>query len=300
MNTITRTRTPIEEMLTLAIRAPSILNTQPWLWRWNGSVLTLLADRSRQLLHADPRGRDLVISCGAALHHLQVAAAGLGWHASVERLDPAQPDGALASVRFAASEVTPEQHERMLAISARQTDRRPSSDYPVPAVRIEEIADEGRRWGVQVLTDDGWGSLLANLTGQAAALQERDDGYRKEYAALERLSGSGLRPATPPDDHVDQFILFATSSDDPLSWLRVGEALSAVWLKAVECGLCLVPSTQALEVASTRASLEAALEGRTCPQLIAHVGWPPADRHPVAPTRRRPLGEVLVVSGPGR
>ncbi len=42
-------RRPFEEILTLACRAPSVHNTQPWLWRLNGNQLQLFADGSRQL-----------------------------------------------------------------------------------------------------------------------------------------------------------------------------------------------------------------------------------------------------------
>ena len=51
-----------------ATRAPSVHNTQPWLWRAHAHTLDLYADRSRRLGATDPEGRNLVISCGAALH----------------------------------------------------------------------------------------------------------------------------------------------------------------------------------------------------------------------------------------
>jgi nitroreductase len=70
---------PFDDILERAVRAPSVHNTQPWRWRVNGTQVDLLADYNRQLVYADPARRDLMISCGAALHHFQVAAAGLGW-----------------------------------------------------------------------------------------------------------------------------------------------------------------------------------------------------------------------------
>ena len=81
----------VEEMVELACRAPSVHNTQPWRWRARESTVDLFADYTRQLVYADPTRRDLMISCGAALHHLQVAAAGLGWAARVTRFpDPSE------------------------------------------------------------------------------------------------------------------------------------------------------------------------------------------------------------------
>ena len=82
-------RTAVE----LACRAPSVHNSQPWLWRYDAGRLDLHADPSRLLVAADPRGRQLLISCGAALHHLTVALTALRWHTHITLLpDPAHPD----------------------------------------------------------------------------------------------------------------------------------------------------------------------------------------------------------------
>ncbi|MFC7615418.1 hypothetical protein ACFQV2_19840 [Actinokineospora soli] len=62
-----------------ACRAPSVHNTQPWRWLVGTRSLHLMANRTRWLRATDPRGRDLVMSCGAALDHLRTALAARGW-----------------------------------------------------------------------------------------------------------------------------------------------------------------------------------------------------------------------------
>ena len=57
-------RPPYEEMVGFATRAPSVHNTQPWLWRTSPEGLELFADWSRQLSRADPDGRALVLRAG--------------------------------------------------------------------------------------------------------------------------------------------------------------------------------------------------------------------------------------------
>ena len=81
------------ELVHMACRAPSIHNTQPWAWRLAGAdTIELYADRRRQLAQIDPEGRALAISCGAALHHLVVAAEGFGLVAETHLLPlPATP-----------------------------------------------------------------------------------------------------------------------------------------------------------------------------------------------------------------
>jgi len=54
-------------------------NIKPGTWQVRPDGLRLYADPSRRLTLADPQGRNLAISCGASLHHAQVAALANGW-----------------------------------------------------------------------------------------------------------------------------------------------------------------------------------------------------------------------------
>src|SRR6478735_1690911 len=83
-------RTTARAAVALANRAPSVHNSQPWRWRIGPTTLHLFADPARALPATDPDGRDLRISCGAALNHLRVALLAAGWDTRVHRLpDPA-------------------------------------------------------------------------------------------------------------------------------------------------------------------------------------------------------------------
>ena len=76
----------IKGAVELAVRAPSLHNSQPWRWVADGGVLELFADPTRIGHSTDSTGREVLISCGAVLDHLRVAMAAAGWEASVERL----------------------------------------------------------------------------------------------------------------------------------------------------------------------------------------------------------------------
>ena len=81
-----------------AARAPSLHNSQPWQFRFRRDSIELYADPARNLQQADPLGREMLISCGAALYGLRLAMRNLGYLPDVEILpDPAQP-GLLARV----------------------------------------------------------------------------------------------------------------------------------------------------------------------------------------------------------
>jgi hypothetical protein len=94
---------------------------------------------------------------------------------------------------------------------------------------------------------------------------------------------------------VTALLLVTASSDDTLSRLRAGEAMSDVWLTATDAGLSVVPMSQSIEVAVTRERISAALlDGRTFPQILLTVGHLPPDRPPLPRSPRRPVGDVIV------
>ena len=56
----------VDEILAAAARAPSIFNTQPWRFQVSTYSIDLYVDPGRKL-RVDPAGREMLISCGAAL-----------------------------------------------------------------------------------------------------------------------------------------------------------------------------------------------------------------------------------------
>lgn len=323
----------VDQLLVWAGRAPSVHNTQPWLWRVRGTRVDLHADFRRQLVYADPQRRDLLISCGAALHHLQVAAGALGWAARVRRVpDPAE-ERLIASVQLTRTRPPVDGAETLALLGSRVTDRRRLSSWPVPADRLNSLAMTGSTWGAQVLPveQETTRARLEGLTRQADLLQRRNPRYIEELDAWVVRSGDQGVPAghVPRADTGEQagqaadeaadtvnrrfphgvladpvldgeppadgMLLICTSSDDTVSRVRAGEALSAMWLKATREKLSMVPLSQALEVDETRRVLQDDVLGDLAyAQLLLRVGWLPLSRAELEPTPRRPLNEVRI------
>ncbi|MEV0567834.1 hypothetical protein [Dactylosporangium sp. NPDC050588] len=120
-----------------ALNAPSVQETQPWRWRIDRDRLALYADWNRRLADADPDGRQLLISCGAALHHARVALAAEGVGVDVWRFpDPADP-ALLTELRCTGPvERAPRAAALHRAIAVRRSDRRPFADSPVPQEQL--------------------------------------------------------------------------------------------------------------------------------------------------------------------
>lgn len=188
----------VRAVLTMATLAPSVHNSQPWHWRVGEQSLHLYADPSRYLPHSDPDRREMLLSCGAALHHCTVALAATGWHATVHRLpDAARPDH-LASLTVEQQD--PDDLDVMLAaaVGRRRSDCRTFSSWPVPWGDIALMGARAARAGVmlrQIDPSEGNGVVLALGT-------EGDDGLARlragEATSLVLLSATAMGLATCP------------------------------------------------------------------------------------------------------
>ena len=328
MNVISPPTRTAHRIVELACRAPSVHNSQPWRWRVEGDRITLLADRARQLMRIDPDGRDLVLSCGSALHHLRVAALAEGYRCRVRRDPYGAGDNVLAIVELMATEVTPEAVATAALIERRRTDRRRFSSWDVPEERLDALADAAAGEGVRAVpvTGQGMRRRLVEILRRAAREQQFDWSAVDETAAWTgRRATDGVPPESVPrrvdaerhadpvgtrypsgtlvdgsDDHAgpgydaSRLLVLCTEGDETVDRLRAGEALSAVLLAATGQGLASVPLSQATEVRITRRLLQnEILLGVAVPQVVVRVGWRPVSYEPVPATPRRPLSEVL-------
>src|SRR3954469_15091743 len=70
-----------------AIRAPSLHNSQPWLFRLRGGALEVVVDPSRVVPTGDPTGWAARIACGGAVYNARLAL-GAGGTPPVTQLRP--------------------------------------------------------------------------------------------------------------------------------------------------------------------------------------------------------------------
>ena len=83
MGASTIDRQTLANVVQLACRAPSLHNSQPWRLIAEDGQLRVFLEPHRAPQATDRSGREVVISCGALLDHLVVAAAAAGWTAEV-------------------------------------------------------------------------------------------------------------------------------------------------------------------------------------------------------------------------
>lgn len=315
----------LAEAATAAGYAPSVHNTQPWKWRVTTSTLDLHAVRDRQLRAADPDGRLLTLSCGAALHHAVVALAAEGWTVDVSRLpDPADPDHLARITVTGRTPVTAAAVRRFQAVRLRHTDRRPVSDVPAAPEAVGTIAGAAATYGVElhVLTRDQELDLAA-AASRADRVEAGDEAQRAELVAWtggERPDGTGVPGAAIPErapettvpgrdfahagtlpigdghDRAATYVVLYGRGDEPADWLRAGEALSAGWLAATEEGVAVLPYSSVVELPAIRTALRQVISAVGYPYIVLRLGTADPDTAGPPHTPRLPASQTVEIA----
>lgn len=265
-------------LVELACHAPSVDNAQPWHWRVHDDRITLSIDRSRVLPHEDPSGRNVTISCGAALDHLCAAARAIGVRTAVTRLPEGPGSDVLATIELSPGTPSETAADDIANLRARCTDRRRLTTWPVPVSALDVLAAEAHDRGTRAVpvTDKRARFRLEALT-------------QREY--VESVLGSGPTPESLAlVEGSDGVIALGGPEDGLEAWLRTGEGLSALWLRATRDGLAIVPMSLPCGVDVSRAPLA---EEWGAPHLLIRVAWQAIGRSALPRTPRLALHEVL-------
>ena len=316
-------RETVRAALDIARRAPSVHNTQPWRWGIADHSVHLFADRSRRLAVIDHDGRELTISCGAALHHARIAFRALGWRPTVHRLPNPADREHLAAIELAPlSRVDRHVLSLVEASATRRTDRRPFLPDSLSMLLLDQLMGAVSAEQVEIvpLLDPVRRRETMIALAHADSVERANPMYQAEIgewsgARIGAVHGVPARniPAVtmfrrgmpgrefgfgeltcPPIDDGALLCVLATPTDTALDWLRTGEALSAFLLAATRAGLATCPLSQVTEQSVVRDVVRlSALDKVGQPQLVVRVGWPVTAEFPGSVAPRRPLDDVL-------
>ena len=189
----------VGNLLATAARAPSIFNTQPWLFRVTTHTIELYADPSRKL-RSDPAGREMLISCGAALYGLRLAIRALGYQPVVSLLPEPEQPGLLASVRFGAREpVTSRERAMIDALPRRHTHRGGFGPDPLPRGLLIGLQHDAvvEHAALALIDRPVAYTQLASIVAKASASLNSADRSRADVRQWVRLPGSLARDGIP-------------------------------------------------------------------------------------------------------
>lgn len=317
----------VRRVVAEAVWAPSVHNTQPWRFTGTGQEISLHADPSRQLTVSDPDGREMMISCGAALFTARLALRSLGWIPETAVLpDPGRPL-LIARVRW-REEAPPSEFEQRLSgqVRRRRTHRGGFDAVPLPPNLLAVLRQGAARDGamLRILADDGRRAVLAEAVQAAERALELDSERVRELVRWAPPPGSartdGVVPAayparaehTQPDYPGRDFAhghgwgmpplgsarlfrspgvvaVLTTAGDLPADWVNAGQALQRILLTASSCGIAVALHTQPLELGWLREVIRVELADSACPQIVLRFGAVTQ----AAASVRRPPEEVL-------
>jgi hypothetical protein len=314
-----------------AVWAPSVHNTQPWWFSAHGQEISLYADTSRQLGVADPGGREMMISCGAALFTARLTLRSLGYVPETHVLpDPAQPL-LVARVRW-QRRADPNEYEQQLSrwVLQRRTHRGGFGLLPLAPELLAALQQGAERDGalLRIITGEGSRAALAAVTETAERAMRLDSAHVQELAGWVSPPGSTRAdgvpatayPARPErtDPHfpgrdfahghgwglpsfsfgvasrsAGVVCLLTTVADRPADWVNAGQALQRVLLTSATCGVAAAMHSQPLELPWLREYIGTHWSDGTYPQLLLRLGTVIQ----TAASVRRPPASVLLTGG---
>ncbi|MGZ3419624.1 MAG: Acg family FMN-binding oxidoreductase [Polyangiales bacterium] len=310
-----------------AVHAPSSHNSQPWAFSVRDGQLELRADRKRVLPVVDPDGRELVISCGAALGHLCASLRHRGVRPHVELTpDPGDHD-LLARVTIAARISPLEEDEELFhAIAARHTNRSAFERREIPLEAIVALRDSAEAEGawLAAIQEPTRRHQLAALIAEGDRAQWSDPEFRKELAQWLRPNGTVAVDGLPSHEigidgrllsHLVPLVVrrfdrgdgeaahdaelaegapllavLGATHDTTRDWMVAGLALSRVLLRATALGISASFLNQAIEVPRLREKVRSLVAITGQPLLILRFGY----GRPAVASPRRPLSDVMV------
>jgi hypothetical protein len=318
-------------MVAAAVWAPSVHNTQPWRFTADGQQISLRADAARQLTVADPDGREMMISCGAALFTARLALRSLGYIPQTSVLpDPGQP--LLVARVSRGRRVACTEFEQALfgQVRQRRTHRGGFDLVPLPPGLLATLREGAARYGamLRIVADDGRRAILAAAVAEAERAERLDSERARELARWAPAPGSAATDGVPPTsypaqaEHTDPDFsgrdfahgrgwglpplstapwprsagvagLLTTADDRPVDWINAGQALQRVLLTASTVGVAAALHTQPLELDWLRESIRIRLSDGAYPQMVLRFGAVIQ----AAASVRRPPDDVLSADG---
>jgi hypothetical protein len=282
--------------------------------------VTLRADPARQLRHADPHGREMLISCGAFLFNARTAARRESLTAGVTVLPDPDDELLVAEIQLEPGPApNTDELELSVAIARRTTSRTPFDDQPLftdVLMAIQAAAHEEGAALRPIQPSEPAREDVIGLVRRAEALAAEDPAARAEEASWtatdpgrdDGIPQDLLGPAATDDRapvrrfHASrgsaQFELrttmavLSTPGDSARDWVRAGEALQHVLLVATTYFVHASFATTVLENPTTRHDLRRALSLDAAPQMLMRLGYSSMPQH----TPRRSLPQMTRTS----
>ena len=304
-------------LIRYAVLAPSSHNAQPWWFHIAGDAIEIHVDEERRLPISDPDDRELLLSLGACIANLRIAAAHFGFETTVmyepvvtiALRETCGPDRSLARL--------------FRSITLRHTNRRAFEERAIDDPALAELCDfiDATPDALRFIVPHDQPRVAELVAKADCALMQRD-AWRGELADWMRPNESGatdgiagdafgipgpvsalgpwmmrrfdLGPAQAAHDRDlaqrASGLIVVTAHDDRVSLLQAGETLERLLLLLTQLNISYSFLNQPIEVSEVRSELWSMIRTTRPPQLLLRIGYA---RATVRPMPRRPVENVV-------
>lgn len=313
-------------LLRYAVLAPSGHNTQPWTFRIVDAGIEVFADVSRSLPIADPAGRELLMSVGAAIANLRIAAAHFGFESTVLYNSATDDDNApVATVALRETCCVDDKLRRLFpSITRRRTNRQEFERREIEPAALDALCDfadeqfDTIRFVVphdrertielvanadrELMADEAWRNELAKWVHANESAD--DDGMSADAFGIPgplsalgpwliRSFDIGDSQAKHDREHIEHAagLIVIVGENDRVSLIRAGEALEQLLLLLTSHDMAYSFLNAAVEVESARNQLWSLIRAPKPPQLLLRFGY----AHPVRKAMPRRTVESVMV-----
>jgi len=315
-------------LLRYVVLSPSTHNTQPWRFSVSGEGIAIYGDYTRRMPVIDPDNRELLMSIGAAIFTLRVAAERFGCDCRVAYNYSGDSERPLAVAGLAPKVSLTHGGDSLAslfpAIRRRHTNRTAFLISRIPESLLRHIRglDAGGQASLQVSTDGRVNRDVGDLVAAAERMQLADPAFRGDLAEWIRpnrtqrpdgITGAALgmnsvasalgawttktidlgrfKAANDKNLCVEAPALVVLQSEDSVPhWLETGELLQLLLLTLTREGLHHSYFNMPVQVPDLRVRLRALLGISAWPQILIRVGFSLTEP---AVTPRRPVADLM-------
>ena len=313
-------------ILYYASLAPSGHNSQPWRVRIQ-SVNTWIveADGDRRLPCVDPDNRELLLSLGAFVENLSLAADALGRHADIEVIakSPHDPDVLRIVLRPGTAN-----GQSLSLLTTRRTVKHGHLSKEITADDVASLSHQAggglfysprtsshaacireaavESFRIQAARDDAQRELVRWLRLRNREAMRHRDGLTPEGMEIQGMANWFVRHFVRPEDFMKTdyrqkgvditaqlarqgggWLVITSSGNNVAELIDTGRRFQRMALAARDLNIGIQPMTQVLEEKSGRAAIAGNHNRHFFPQFVLRVGY--LDRYPKPVSLRRPV-----------
>ncbi|MDF2500799.1 MAG: nitroreductase [Anaerosporomusa subterranea] len=320
------------KILYLASLAPSGHNTQPWIITIKGPKRWVIgSDRTRWLPAVDPDNREMMLSIGAFIENLSVAAGIHGYEAEIDVIGKDNYSSEIAEIRLVKGKETSVSDK---VIKERRTVRKHLLKSTIRAEDISHLVENDKNAvfyyplnskegtylsqanllanKAQVYREDAQAELAKwirwtdreareyrnGLTPESMEMQGIVRWYAKHFFSKGDVLGKTFKNETLKliEDQVQTcagWLVVKSDSSTVADLINAGRVLQSAWLRAHEKLIAFHPMTQILEEAPWRTELAKELGHSGSIQFVIRIGYLKEYIQPVS--LRMPVSKIIVM-----